>query len=59
MKGLIEIVKKSGAKIAGVGIVIEKAFQNGRKYVVDENIPIVSLVRIESLENNEIKLLEK
>ena len=59
VKGLIEIVKKSGAKIAGVGIVIEKAFQNGRKYVVDENIPIVSLVRIESLENNEIKLLEK
>ncbi len=59
VRGLIEIVKKSGAKVAGVGIVIEKAFQNGRKYVIDENIPILSLVRIDSLENEEIKLLEK
>ena len=29
--GLLEIVKKSGAELSGVGIVIEKSFQNGGK----------------------------
>ena len=58
IRGLIDITKQIGANIAGVGIVIEKAFQNGRKYVEEENIPILSLVRIESLEDNKIKLLK-
>lgn len=58
VKGLINIMKQINTNIAGIGIVIEKSFQNGRKYVTDENIPILSLVRIESLEGNKIKLLK-
>jgi len=50
-----EIVEKAGAKTVGVGILVEKSFQNGRKLLEQKNVNICSLCRIASLENNEVK----
>ena len=50
--GLLEIVKKSGAELSGVGIVIEKSFQNGGKKLKEKGVRLESLARVEfDLEN--------
>lgn len=51
--GLISIVKASGAKVAGVGIVIEKEFQKGREKI-EPDIRLESLAIINSLKNGVI-----
>lgn len=47
--GLISIAEQSGAGIAGCGIVIEKAYQNGGQLVRDKGIRVESLARIASM----------
>jgi xanthine phosphoribosyltransferase len=47
--GLIDIVKQGGAAVGGVGIVIEKAFQEGRKKVEELGIQVESLAIIDEL----------
>src|SRR5690625_4280779 len=44
--GLINMVEQSGAALAGVGIVIEKGFQNGRKIIEEQGIRVESLAVI-------------
>ena len=53
--GLMEIVEKAGAETVGVGILVEKSFQDGRKLLDEKNVNVCSLCRIASLENNEVK----
>lgn len=53
--GLSHIVEQSGAKLSGVGIVIEKGFQNGRDKLLEKNIRVESLAIVESMENGIIK----
>ncbi|EDH0886185.1 xanthine phosphoribosyltransferase [Listeria monocytogenes] len=57
--GLLEIAEHAGAKVAGIGIVIEKSFQQGRELLNKTRIPVYSLARIASLENEEILFLEE
>jgi len=57
-KGAIKLVEDAGAKVAGIGIVIEKSFQPGRKILEDLGYNIYSLARIKSLENNMITFIE-
>ncbi|HYK71637.1 MAG TPA: xanthine phosphoribosyltransferase [Pseudoneobacillus sp.] len=57
--GLVDIVKKAGAKIVGIGIVIEKSFQEGGNLLRNEGIKVESLARIESLENGEVTFLQE
>ncbi|BBJ27336.1 xanthine phosphoribosyltransferase [Athalassotoga saccharophila] len=52
--GLVKIVKDAGGRVAGVGIVIEKAFQNGRKVLEKENVRVESLAIIKSMKNGEV-----
>jgi len=52
--GLIEIVRQAGAHVVGVGIVIEKAFQNGRVCIEKEGIKVESLAIIKSLQGNKV-----
>ena len=47
--GLIELVRKSGAELAGAGIVIEKAYQDGGKKVRAQGVRVESLARIASM----------
>ena len=53
--GLMEIVDQAGAETVGVGILVEKSFQDGRKHLDERNVNVCSLCRIASLENNEVK----
>lgn len=52
--GLIDIVNQSGAEVAGVGIVIEKSFQDGAKMLSDQGIRVESLAHVASLANGEV-----
>lgn len=46
--GLIDIVKQSGARLAGCGIVIEKGFQDGGKILREQGVRLESLAIIKS-----------
>ncbi|WP_455663171.1 xanthine phosphoribosyltransferase [Pradoshia sp.] len=52
--GLIDLVKQSGAEIIGIGIVIEKSFQDGGKALRKKGYRVESLARIESLEDGRV-----
>lgn len=54
--GLADLVHKAGAELAGIGIVIEKGFQNGSALIIDKGIRLESLAIIDELSNGEIKL---
>ena len=47
--GLLDIIKESGASLAGVGIIIEKGFQDGGKRLRERGIRVESLAIIESM----------
>ena len=47
--GLIKLIEDAGAEIAGAGIVIEKAYQDGGRIVRGMGIRVESLARIESM----------
>lgn len=55
--GLIDIVNQAKAQIAGIGIVIEKAFQDGGKLLRDKGYPVESLARIASLEEGKVSFV--
>ena len=55
--GLLEICEKAGAKVSGMGIVIEKSFQKGRQIVEESGIEIVSLARIAAFEDGVVKFV--
>ncbi|QHS21872.1 xanthine phosphoribosyltransferase [Virgibacillus sp. MSP4-1] len=53
--GLSEIVKQADATLAGVGIVIEKGFQDGGHILREKGIHIESLAIIDSLSGQKIR----
>ncbi|MCC3372151.1 xanthine phosphoribosyltransferase [Cohnella sp. REN36] len=53
-RGLLKIIEQSGARVAGIGIVLEKSFQAGGKALRELGFQVESLVKIASLEGNEI-----
>lgn len=56
--GAIRLVEEAGAKVAGIGIVIEKSFQPGRKMLDEKGYDVYSLARISKLGENLIELKE-
>jgi xanthine phosphoribosyltransferase len=58
-KGLTELCQQAGAEVAGVGILIEKSFQDGRELLQKMGLRVVSLARIASLSNGQIEFLEE
>lgn len=56
--GLIELAGQAGASVAGVGIVIEKSFQEGRSLLEEKAVKVVSLARIQSLSDGSITFME-
>ena len=52
--GLVDIASQAGAKIAGAGIAIEKAFQQGRKLVEEKGVRVESLAIIEKMEDRQL-----
>lgn len=57
--GLLEIAEMSGAEVVGIGIVIEKSFQQGRTLVEKTGVPIYSLARIASLSDKGIEFVRE
>lgn len=52
--GLMSLVEQAGATVAGIGIVIEKAFQDGGNKLRKSGIRIESLAEISSLEGGAV-----
>ena len=55
-KGIIDLVNQAGATLAGMGFIIEKAFQHGGEYLRKAGVRVESLAIIDSLDNCEIKI---
>ena len=51
INGLMEMVKQAGATLAGVGIAIEKGFQNGGRALREKGIKLESLAVIKSMDD--------
>lgn len=54
VKGLLDIATQAGAKVVGVGIVIEKGFQDGGKLLREQGVRVESLAIIDSLEDGKV-----
>ncbi|WP_129598327.1 xanthine phosphoribosyltransferase [Anaerophilus nitritogenes] len=57
--GAIRLVEESGATVCGIGIVVEKSFQPGRKKLEDQGYDVYSLARISKLEKNLIEFIKE
>lgn len=56
--GLVDIVRESGAELAGVGCVIEKSFQEGRGLLEAKGVQVHSLARIASMSPGHVDFIE-
>lgn len=57
--GAIRLIRHGHATVAGIGILIEKAFQPGREKLEDQGIEVYSLARISKLQNGHIEFLSE
>ncbi len=57
--GLLEIIEQAGATVEGVGIVIEKGFQDGGKELRSKGIDVKSLAIIKSMTDTDIEFEEQ
>lgn len=55
--GAYRILKEAGSSVAGVGIVIEKSFQDGRKKLEDLGLDVYSLARVSKISSDSIEFL--
>jgi xanthine phosphoribosyltransferase len=58
-EGLLEVVAKAGATTAGIGILIEKAFQDGGKRLREKGYRVESLAMISELEAGKVTFTEE
>ncbi|MFZ5633408.1 MAG: xanthine phosphoribosyltransferase [Bacillota bacterium] len=49
LRGMVDLVTQAGARLAGVGIVIEKVFQGGGKKLREQGVRLESLAAIKSM----------
>lgn len=52
--GLVRLAQTAGAKIVGIGTLIEKEFEGGRQALAHLNVPVESLARITSMDGDAI-----
>lgn len=55
--GLNNIVQQAKATTVGIGIVVEKSFQDGRQRLENEGLNVTSLCKVASLKGNKVTLL--
>lgn len=58
LQGLLKILKDSGAKLAGCGIVIEKGFQDGGRMLRAQGVRVESLAIVSSISGGKITFAE-
>ena len=54
VKGLLDIAAQAGVNVVGVGIVIEKGFQDGGKLLREQGVRVESLAIVDSLEDGKV-----
>ena len=59
LEGLIDLVQSAGATVEGIGIAIEKGFQQGGKLIRDRGIRLESLAIVDSMEGVELVFREQ
>jgi xanthine phosphoribosyltransferase len=57
--GLIDIVEQAKASVSGIGIVIEKSFQDGGDQLREKGYNVESLARIQSLKDHKVSFLKE
>ncbi len=57
-KALIDLIGQAGASVCGVGIVIEKSFQEGRQELENLGLRVESLARIASLQDGRVTFID-
>ncbi|MDT4837701.1 Xanthine phosphoribosyltransferase [compost metagenome] len=57
-KALLDLIGQAGASVAGLGIVIEKSFQEGRGLLESEGYRVEALARVSSLANGHVTFLD-
>ena len=58
MRGLIDIVQKSGAQLMGIGVAVEKGFQDGGDSLRREGYDVHSLAIIDAVDDDQIVFRE-
>lgn len=53
-KGMIALCNQAGANVSGIGIVIEKSFQDGRKLLKEEGYDVFSLAKIKEFKDGKV-----
>ena len=56
--GAYRILKEAGSSVAGIGIVIEKSFQDGRKKLENLGLDVYSLARVSKISSDGIEFLD-
>ena len=56
--GLIELVNKANANLSGVGIVIEKGFQEGGQLLRERGVDLQSLAIVDRFIDGNIRFLD-
>ena len=59
LEGLIDLVQSAGATVEGIGIAIEKGFQQSGKLIRDRGIRLESLAIVDSMEGGELVFREQ
>ena len=59
MKGLIDVCNQAGATVEGIGIMVEKGFQEGGKYLREAGYDLHSMAIIEKMEGTSITFREE
>jgi xanthine phosphoribosyltransferase len=50
VQGLLDICRQAGASVAGIGIAIEKGFQNGGRLLREAGVDLYSLAIVDSMD---------
>lgn len=56
---LLRIVAEAGAESVGVGVLLEKVYDSGRRSLSGFNVPVESLCRVASVQGGVIQLIEE
>jgi len=58
IQGLVRLVLAAGARLVGIGTLVEKIFEGGRQKLSALKIPIESLVTIQNMDDGKIEFME-
>ncbi|WP_236691006.1 xanthine phosphoribosyltransferase [Levilinea saccharolytica] len=58
IQGLVRLVQAAGADLVGIGTLVEKSFEGGRELLAPLGVPVVSLVTITNMDNQQITFLD-